>query len=378
MKELDLNRSALNDIAKHGQAAKNWFEVIVYDSKKAAKDLGFTHEELKSLKELMQKGKYGQILKEYGERFSQSTGLPKKELRNYLYGRELSNYISKNQNKFKKTLQEIKNKYQKEIKEQRQKIKEIRNEIKIKIKEINKKIQEKRDELKQKTKEIHNEIKNEIKQLKQERTKIRNQRVNSIKEINKNIKRLRQLSQPKRLRETAVERMKQTDEKFKRICDNLKDRLDPKDIGYYFSNPKRFGENRAAAFTQGAKKSKYWVDFEKALQNGLSDVTDRMRSIKNYKQAKFAVSKIPEFKKLPSIEQAKILGKLARVFHLSPKIFKETFFEKEKDNTYIPKYTTLEKLQEAIKNLPRSPKIAVKNWEKNFDKIIENRLDVGN
>ena len=54
--QLDLDRSALNDIAKHGQAAKNWFEVIVYDSKKAAKDLGFTHEELKSLKELMQKG----------------------------------------------------------------------------------------------------------------------------------------------------------------------------------------------------------------------------------------------------------------------------------------------------------------------------------
>ena len=370
LEKIGLDRNNLNDMIERGRVVQRWFEVAVYGSQKAAKALGLTPEQIKRFNELAQKGEFDKIVNEFGERFSKSTGLPKEELRNYLWGRSLRDFIRnpKNRHEFQKTFQEVRQ----EIRQKRQKLQQQMKEIKSQIQTLRKKYQQKLRELQQERKNMTRE--EEYRRRRAEiRTGFLDQRrelIKQIRRINRQISELKKIPQREILKRTA-ERMRQNNEELGRILDGLDGRLSSMDVAYYLNNPGRFAENKAAAFTQGAKTSQYWNKFENALKNGLSDVADRMRSIRNYKQAKLAVGEISEFKNLSPTEQARILGTLARINHANPSMFRKTFLERD-GNDWKPRFTSLKDLQKAINNLPSTYQIAIRNWQRNFDRITSN------
>ncbi len=370
LEKIGLDRNNLNDMIERGRVVQRWFDVAVYGSQKAAKALGLTPEQIKRFNELAQKGEFDKIVNEFGERFSKSTGLPKEELRNYLWGRSLRDFIRnpKNRHEFQKTFQEVRQ----EIRQKRQKLQQQMKEIKSQIQTLRNKYQQKLRELQQERKNMTRE-----EEYRRRRAEIRTgfldqkrELIKQIRRINRQISELKKIPQREILKRTA-ERMRQNNEELGRILDGLDGRLSSMDVAYYLNNPGRFAENKAAAFTQGAKTSQYWNKFENALKNGLSDVADRMRSIRNYKQAKLAVGEISEFKNLSPTEQARILGTLARINHANPSMFRKTFLERD-GNDWKPRFTSLKDLQKAINNLPSTYQIAIRNWQRNFDRITSN------
>ncbi len=381
LRQNHLTRAELTAMNHRGNAAMAWYDLTASSSNptRLAESLStngaaVSAEQARDIRARAEHGDAEGIVRDYGDLFSRSTGLPREELSLMVNSRWL--HDGRYRNEFNNDQRQFRTEYQNQLRQNRQSYQQEFSDIRRGLPRGTEGNRQALDQLIQR----HNELQTAV----SENPTLRNNRGNlftqgSFRQIIQSRDELNGLRGSNQIPDSvgelatygATSRLASNHQDVREVLQahgGMDQAMTGESISRYFRD-RRLGENRNGWYTRGAMTHPAWNNFERVLPD-LDIYTTRDRSIQNYGRARQVAEGLAGWSSLSEQDQTRLIGAMARINHAGSGHFQSIFLGPNA-------LTSAGEVQQLIRYMVDGDREALQPYSERFDIGVPTLVDRG-